>query len=572
MSQKLLLLQLLLLIFLLYGCYPQTNESFFLDKANQAIEVDFNQAKDYLDKIENPNFLNEQNFALYTYLSCRVADSLNVPLPLNAEIEKATKWYNDKGNDLAAIRMLLYLGRSMQYNQQNYKVIESYLKALALAKEKGYANEAGYINSYMGDFYTETGDLFAAIKKYMDAGDFFNKSGNKQSQAYAYRDVGRSWALVDSTDLAMNAFNKAEYIAKEINNTRIQSTILNGKGNIYGIIGKLDLAEEALLRALALDTIEVIPSINALMNIYIEQKKYEKAHYYLDSLSNTNLSDEHRNALHYIYYLLNESQGNYKNALENLQKVFEFYQYSLVNESKISFYELENRYSNVLLMNQIDKLKITVQYYVIGLIFLLLLLLSSIAITQYKKIKYNKLISCQDKEIQSLMTKFFHLRNELRDKETIINTTLVEKDEKYKQKEKEVELLSRNLKELRRNRLLNSDIGKKLRSLASSVKPKTSTPLITPKMWKQIENEVKEVYPEFELKIAEIHNQELLESEWLYCCLLLFNFDGNEEGILLNINPQSARTRKSRIRKKLGIALENETSLYDYFINRVIYI
>lgn len=231
----------------------------------------------------------------------------------------------------------------------------------------------------------------------------------------------------------------------------------------------------------------------------------------------------------------------------------------------------------MLLINQIDKLKIKIQRLAIGFAILLLLSLSVIIMAQYRTIKTNeliskqeKIISNQNKEMQSLMTKYYYLRNELRDKEQILTATLIEKDEKYQQEEKKVELLSRNLKELRRNRLLNSDIGKKLKTLASSVKPKTHTPLITSRMWKQIEKEVKEVYPEFELKIFDMNHQELLESEWFYCCLCLFNFDGNEEGILLNINPQSALTRRSRIRKKLRIDLNNKSSLYEYFTSKLL--
>lgn len=92
-------------------------------------------------------------------------------------------------------------------------------------------------------------------------------------------------------------------------------------------------------------------------------------------------------------------------------------------------------------------------------------------------------------------------------------------------------------------------------------------------MWVLIEREVKDVYPEFELKIAELSQESLNESQWQYCCLILFNLDGNEEGVLLNINPHSARQRRVRLREKLNIPLLKEgdsDNLYEYFTEKLL--
>jgi tetratricopeptide (TPR) repeat protein len=542
---------------------PKTDEAVFLEKAKDSIESDYVRAKDYLDKIENPIALNNKHFALYTYLSCRIADSLSISLPLHAEIQKATEWYmNNYNNDLITTRMLLFLGRSFDFSEEDYQAMQYYLKALTMAKDNKYYNEAGYISSYMGDLYSGGDDMFAAIKKYNEAANYFHIAGNYRSQAFAIRDEGRSWALVDSLENSMNAFLEARKIAVSLNDNAALSTILNGIGNIYGFMGDYKLAEENLLKALDLGSAGRISTINALVFIYLESGNLKNAENLIDSLSNMEMDEDYQNTLNHKYYQLYAAQKKYPEALQKLEMVFNYYQKSLPKDSKKSFHELEKKYDSMMFTSELDKMRIQRQWFILLFIISVAVVLLLIIISQYRILKVNKLIQGQDKEIQILMAKYYVAKNELMDKEEI--TT------QYNQKEKEVELLSGKLKDLRRKRLLNSAIGRKLRTLASSVKPQMDKSLITTKMWHSIEKEVKEIYPEFELKLTESHSPELSESDWQYCCFLLFNFNSNEEGILLNINPHSARTRRSRIRGKLGIELTDEQKLYDYFTENLL--
>jgi tetratricopeptide (TPR) repeat protein len=540
----------------------KTGEVVFLEKAGDSIESDYARAKAYLDSIENPTVLSNKDFALYTYLSCRIADSSGINLPLHADIQRATEWYMDYTDDLATVRMLLFLGRSFDFNEEDHQAMQYYLKALTMAKEHTYYNETGYISSYMGDLYSGGDDMFAAIKKYREAAGYFRMAGNYRSQVFAFRDEGRSWALADSFENAMNVFQEAREIAVSLHDDAALSTILNGIGNIYGFRGEYQLAEENLLKALALDSVERISTINALVFVYLESGNLKDAENLIDSLATMEMDEGYQNTLNHKYYELYAAQKKYPEALQKLEMVFNYYQQSLPKDDKITFYELEKKYDNMMLSSQLDKEKIQRQLYILLFIISVAVVLSLIIVFQYRALKANRQIREQDREIQVLMAKYYAARNELTDKEKITA--------QYNRKEKEAERLSSQLKDLRRKRLLDSAIGKKLRALASVVKPNMDKPQITTKMWHSIVKEVKENYPEFELKLAELHAQELSEADWQYCCLSLFNFTSNEEGILLNINPHSARTRRSRIRSKLGIELTDEQKLYDYFTENLL--
>lgn len=135
-------------------------------------------------------------------------------------------------------------------------------------------------------------------------------------------------------------------------------------------------------------------------------------------------------------------------------------------------------------------------------------------------------------------------------------------------KEKEIDELSTKLHDLRLNKLLSSPVGKKLITLAGQNIPQNDKSLITDEIWEEIEYEINQVYTDFKKKIFDLAPH-IVGSEWQYCCLHLFNFDSNQEAILLNINPESVRKRRLRIRQKLGISL-NKSTLYNFFVNELL--
>ena len=116
--------------------------------------------------------------------------------------------------------------------------------------------------------------------------------------------------------------------------------------------------------------------------------------------------------------------------------------------------------------------------------------------------------------------------------------------------------------------MLNSVIGKKLLLLSQKHIPGNTKVLISEKMFKAIEKEVKIVYPKFKSQILELC-PDISDSDWRYCCFLLFNLDVKSEAILLSVNPASVWTRHLRMRQRLKIQLD-KGSLYDYFINNVL--
>ena len=116
--------------------------------------------------------------------------------------------------------------------------------------------------------------------------------------------------------------------------------------------------------------------------------------------------------------------------------------------------------------------------------------------------------------------------------------------------------------------LTDSDLCKELARLANSKTPKNDKTIITDKLWERITHEITFIYPTFYTYVYSLCPN-LSEQEWRYCCLYMFAFDSNEEAKLLNIMPDSVKTKHSRLRQKLNITLPPKSSLYEHFINNI---
>lgn len=541
-----------LCVFLL-GCNERSNDK-ILHEVEGNIETNLEYAQSLLDGIDNPLYLSDKNYAKYIFLSCKIADCTNSSFPLSSDLRKATNWYKKKGKKSDLAQIYMYLGRSYVETEEYQKAILEYLKSFEISVDNNFLEQAGYASSYMGDLYTDINDLFAAAEKYEEASHFFKQTNNQRSYAFALRDLGRTWALVDSLDKALECFLLAESVANILKENHIRSNILNGIGNVYRLKKEYDKAEKILIASLELDTLERTPSLNALADVYINQNNFSKARRLLDSIASLNLHSENQYFLNYKYYQLNKKENNTHEALTYLEDVFYLIQSNTIIDSEQAFQKLEKKYAKSKFLIDLQKVQLSRQLYLFISVSLLALVFLLIIFYQKRKIVFSDKISKQDREINDLVLKYHSV------------TKLFNKDISILQakKKEEVDRLSKKLKQSRHARLFMSDIGKKLTFISKKMSPSSGKTNVTSRMWNAISKEVKLVYPDFEQIVYELCPN-LTDSEWLYCCFLLFNFDNNEEAILLNISPNTARQKKTRMKKRLGLSLDN-TNIYDHLV------
>lgn len=185
----------------------------------------------------------------------------------------------------------------------------------------------------------------------------------------------------------------------------------------------------------------------------------------------------------------------------------------------------------------------------------------------FHKFKYRTRIkiTLQDREINDLNIKIQNMSLELEKKKMLLEKSLDKNKQEYENRKNYISGLDEKAKKVRHKKLISSSVGKKITKLANLNIPGQEKELITKKIWKEIEKEIDLIYFDFRKRLYNMAPN-LAESEWQYCCLHLFKLDSNQEAILLNINPDSVRKRKTRIRRKLGL-LHDKSNLYSFFVD-----
>lgn len=139
---------------------------------------------------------------------------------------------------------------------------------------------------------------------------------------------------------------------------------------------------------------------------------------------------------------------------------------------------------------------------------------------------------------------------------------LEEQQKLYEQQKTELEQINNEIMQVRKEKLFASSIAKKIIKLSKSVKAGTNTSPLTAKDWGIIQAQIDEIY----ISLPQLLKNEILSftPADIECCYLsFFDLDPQAEAILLNINPDSASRRRSRLRKKLDIIGEDK-SLHEF--------
>ena len=225
----------------------------------------------------------------------------------------------------------------------------------------------------------------------------------------------------------------------------------------------------------------------------------------------------------------------------------------------------ENRYNTLRLKNENAELRL--KYLLTGTA-LLTLFICTVFLFYRQRQKSKKQLIRQQTELNRLKVLTQALSHEIEEKKALLEESKKKNIQQAERLQIEINLLNEKLLQLKRDFLPHSDIYKKLSKLIHQRPSTDGKPLLTNALWKQLVQEVTEVYPNFKSYVLERY-PDISESEWNYCCFCLLGFDGNDAAKLLGITPSSIYTKTFRLRQKLNITLPPQTSLSDYLIRQL---
>ena len=532
-----------------------------IDLAESIIKTSPYTADSILTSINDSSKLNKELLAKWCLLKCIISDSINTPMPQVSIMEESYNFYKAKKDWAQMVKSGYYLGLSYKESEDYDKAIEVFLLSLTKAKELKDYTFAGYIYSCIANIHELNKDILNAEKNYEFAKNAF-------LQAYQ-----------NSLDEALKILNQGDSIARTLNDTSVFVNIYNTFGNIYCLMGDYEKAEANLLKSVSFDTKLLNNNYLALTQMYLDIENLDKANYFLNKVDSND--NKYKGTIAYCKYLYEKERKNYISALDNYEIWNDIYIDETIKKDEENIIELEKKYDQAVNETKLQELKIS------RLVFIVILCLSLICLFIFytlfrihKKKMNNKIISLEEKinsinkELDVKKKELDAKKNELDVKKNEIEANKKEieankKDlEKLDELEDEIDGLSTELKQTKYTLLKNSSSGKKIADLAQKFIPNNKEALIDEKLYKAMEKDIRSIYPKYKALILEFY-PEISISEWQYCCLLIFGLDNKSESRLLCVAPQSVRTKRLRLRKKLGIELE-DMSIYEYLIDKII--
>lgn len=557
---------LLFSILLLIGCNKQQSvPTSQLSEVEKAIEMNPDSAQSLLNHIiPQPSKLRDSDFAHWCMLSGKINDKISTSLLSAEEFTQAYNWYSLHGTPSEQVQILIYLARSYAADGDYEKAMVTYTNAIEIARKNKLYNSLGYVYSYMGDLYETQAMMEQAIRKYQTATTFFKNAENIKSYACALRDMGRGYARTDSIEQAIDILLKAESIATNLEDKNVKATIDNTLGNTYLIKGDYEKAKKYFSEALKQGR-NKLPNYVALIELYIQSDSLSKAKELLKKIPEDNPQYEY--SIKNLAYQIYKVEKDYKAALENLEECSNIVDSIVERTNKSKIINIETKYNNLKIKAKVRNLQIKQQNYILILVICIAVILLGIAGYVIYKKKVEGQLHKQESELNNLKIDFLNLSIDLNKKKELL-ATVIEKDEKYNQLQTEIIDLSNRYKKLQAKLIADSPLYKELLKLVNQNIPGNKSPLITKEQWKLIFKEITGIYPNLYNYIYN-HCPNLSEQEAEYCCFCMYGFDTNAEAKLLNISPNSVRTKRLRLRQRLNITLPNQTTLYQYLIEKL---
>ena len=394
------------------------------------------------------------------------------------------------------------------YRQQGFedKSLQYHLKSLKIKEEIG--DKRGLFSSYqnLGVSYYTKGSYDKTLSYYLKSLNIAEEMDDKHGIATTYLNISAlNIRLADST--AINETQRIEYLKKAIKNSSRSYKLAKE-------IGSLPLVSEAC---------------NSLMNTYSKLGNYKRAIEFSE-----------------IYIISKDSLFD-KTKTKELAKIEAKYEYQKQTEidSLAHVNEIKIKDQVLLREKEVSKMKI-ITFVIIGSIILIVTLL--IIYFQRGRIKKNKMISQQEKELTNVNLKNKELENK---------NLLSELEYKHK------EVVNFALHIAEKNDFLEN-LQKTLNASNDQIDPKTLKKLIaqnlsTEKDREEFNANIESLNDSFFLTLGEKFPK-LTKNDKRLCALLRLNLSSKEIASIQNISPNSVDVNRYRLRKKLDITTDKDLS------------
>ncbi|MDD6950869.1 MAG: tetratricopeptide repeat protein [Parabacteroides sp.] len=579
---------ILWLLVLLAACQHAGRTFEVLDKAEEFIQTyKPDSAYTLLKEIPNPQQYPEKERARWCLLMTQAIDKTYRTHTSDSLIRFAVNYY-EKVNDLSKLPTAFYtLGRVQRDLNDNEHAVNSFLKALDLAKGSDDYKLQYLAASQLGHVYAYSRFIDEALKTYQQALYFAEQDNDSISLSYANSYLGRVYGLQKDWNRSIEFYQKAISIAQQTSYIPALRLGLNELAAIYKCCEKYQEAADCLEQLISLgdDPLSGMEGDAVYLNLgdlYRLSENYDSAIPYLEKALQTKNLYTKRSAYQCFSYAYAQ-QGNYKKAVEynnlywkcndSIQKV----------ENRKAVIAVEAKYKHEKLLTEKQQLELKQSKLIFWGSSLLLVAIIIILLVYMDKKRITIRLFEQLHAIRSQIAE--NKRTIVSYQEQIDSLSLRQSDYDDLQQEKaSLEQEVSNL--LEQNEKLNSQKSQilvrlnqkdeEIKQYEEIIKQRENTPDIFTRI-KQAHTIEEKEWPELIARTDALHQQfferlrkafpQLTETDLQLCCLMRLGYDKKEQKSLLKITDDSLEKRKQRLKRRLDPNKKWEKGELEQFIH-----
>lgn len=578
---------ILLLLVLLAACRHAGRTFEVLDKAEEFIQTyKPDSAYTLLKEIPNPQQYPEKERARWCLLMTQAIDKTYRTHTSDSLIRFAVNYY-EKTNDLSKLPTAFYtLGRVQRDLNDNEHAVNSFLKALDLAKGSDDYKLQYLAASQLGHVYAYSRFIDEALKAYQQALYFAEQDNDSISLSYANSYLGRVYGLQKDWTRSIECYQKAISIAQQTSYIPVLRLGLNELAAIYKYCEKYQEAADCLQQLISLED-DPLSGLGGevylnLGDLYRLTDRNDLAISYLEKALQTKNLYTKRSAYQCFSYAYAE-QGNYKKAVEynnlywkcndSIQKV----------ENRKAVIAVEAKYKHEKLLTEKQQLELKQSKLIFWGSSLLFMAIIIILLVYMDKKRTTIRLFEQVHAIRSQIAE--NKQTIAAYQEQIDNLSLRQSDYDDLQQEKtSLEQEVSNL--LEQNEKLNNQKSQilirlnqkdeEIKQYEEIIKQRENTPDIFARIKLTHTIEEKE-WPELIARTDALHQQfserlrkafpQLTDSDLQLCCLFRLGYDKTEQKSLLKITDDSLEKRKQRLKRRLDPSKKWEKGELEQFIH-----
>lgn len=384
-----------------------------------------------LESLRIDNNSSKKIQAKFALLYSQALDKNYFDVTNDSLINVAVTYYKKHGNVRERFLSLYCLGRVQCNSGQYIKAMLSYMEALPLIEDLNDDYLAGLIYSQMSEIYVNNFDYTNSLKAAQDAYKHFSCTDYTSHQHYALLDIGLAYANKGLNEKSTEILNQVVKLASDSGDTILQASCLSNLALQKAESNDLERAKKLYFeKSIILHEPLDMRDNACLAYVYAKHGKRDSALYYIDKAWTMAENQLDSASLYFRSFQIDKSEGNYRSALENLEKsvqiqdsvVRETLQQSVVSAQKdylrdlseFSAYELRAEKRLVFLV-------FTFIVFIVGAIVMYLhrrIQLKNLEISKYINLtgEIQNTLKCHDTEMSQLVQRLFKDKFELIDK------------------------------------------------------------------------------------------------------------------------------------------------------------